>query len=78
MHQIQLIHLENMKLNQLTGDGIGTFNAGVDETFADLSENDFTVSITSLGSGGSGAVGDVLSLTGNNHEGTVIFSFKCC
>src|SRR5210317_1184721 len=64
------------EIKTLTGDGIGTFNAGVDETFADLSENDFTISIIGLGSGGSGAVGDVLSLTGNNHEGTVIFSLN--
>ena len=26
------------------------------------------------GSGGTGAVGDVLSLTGNNHEGDAIFT----
>src|SRR5210317_441620 len=64
------------EIKSLTGDGIGTFTAGVDETFAELSENDFTISITSLGSGGSGAVGDVLSLTGNNHEGTVIFDLN--
>src|SRR5210317_607519 len=61
------------EIKSLTGDGIGTFTAGVDETFADLSENDFTVSIVGLG---SGAVGDVLSLTGNNHEGTVIFDLN--
>ena len=64
------------EIKSLTGDGIGTFNAGVDETFADLSESDFSISITSLGSGGSGAVGDVLSLTGNNHEGTSIFTLN--
>jgi len=64
------------EIKSLTGDGIGTFTAGVDETFADLSESDFTVSIVGLGSGSSGAVGDVLSLTGNNHEGTVIFDLN--
>jgi len=64
------------EIKSLTGDGIGTFTAGVDETFADLTESDFTVSIVGLGSGGSGAVGDVLSLTGNNHEGTVIFDLN--
>src|SRR6056300_152833 len=64
------------KIKSLIGDGIGTFTAGVDETFADLTESDFTVSIVGLGSGGSGAVGDVLSLTGNNHEGTVIFDLN--
>ena len=64
------------EIKSLTGDGIGTFSAGVDETFADLSESDFSISITSLGSGSSGAVGDVLSLTGNNHEGTSIFTLN--
>src|SRR5210317_64216 len=64
------------EIKSLTGDGIGTFTAGVDETFANLTESDFTVSIVGLGSGGSGAVGDVLSLTGNNHEGTVIFDLN--
>src|SRR5210317_392765 len=64
------------EIKSLTGDGIGTFSAGVDETFADLSESDFSISITSLGSGSSGAVGDVLSLTGNNHEGTPIFTLN--
>ena len=28
------------------------------------------------GSGGTGAVGDVLSLTGNNHEGDAIFTLN--
>ena len=64
------------ELESLTGDGVGTFSAGVNETFADLSEGDYTVTITSLGSGGTGAVGDVLSLTGNNHEGGAIFSLN--
>ena len=64
------------ELETLTGDGVGTFSAGVNETFADLSEGDYTVTITSTGSGGTGAVGDVLSLTGNNHEGSAIFSLN--
>ena len=64
------------EITSLTGDGIATFSAGVNETFADLTESDFTCSITSLGSGGTGAVGDILSLSGNNHEGTVIFSLN--
>ena len=54
------------EIKTLTGDGIATFSAGVNETFADLAEGDYTISITSTGSGGTGAVGDVLSLTGNN------------
>ena len=64
------------EIKTLTGDGIGTFSAGVDETFASLTEKDFTVSITAVGSGGTGAVGDVLSLSGNNHEGGPIFSLN--
>ena len=64
------------EIKTLTGDGVATFSAGVNETFADLTEKDFTVSITATGSGGTGAVGDVLSLTGNNHEGSAIFSLN--
>ena len=64
------------EIKTLTGDGIATFSAGVNETFADLAEGDYTVSITSTGSGGTGAVGDVLSLTGNNHEGSAIFALN--
>ncbi len=64
------------EIKTLTGDGIATFSAGVNETFADLAEGDYTISITSTGSGGTGAVGDVLSLTGNNHEGGAIFALN--
>ena len=64
------------EIKTLTGDGIGTFSAGVGETFADLAEGDYTISITSTGSGSAGAVGDVLSLTGNNHEGSPIFALN--
>jgi len=63
-------------ITTLTGDGIATFSAGVNETFADLSEGDYTISITSTGGGGTGAVGDVLSLTGNNHESSAIFALN--
>ena len=63
-------------ISTLTGDGIATYSAGVNETFADLAEGDYTLSITSTGSGGTGAVGDVLSLTGNNHEGGAIFALN--
>ena len=52
--------------------GAATLTAGTDETFTSLDEGDFTVSLTAAGSG-SGTVGDVLSLTGNNHEGDAIF-----
>ena len=64
------------EIKTLTGDGIATFSAGVNETFADLAEGDYTISITSTGSGSAGAVGDVLSLTGNNHEGSAIFALN--
>ena len=57
----------------LSSDGISSLTAGTNETFAGLNEKDFYVTITATGSGGTGAVGDVLSLTGNNHEGSPIF-----
>ena len=64
------------ELETLTGDGVGTFSAGVNETFADLTESDYTVTVTAKGSGSASAVGDTLSLTGNNHEGAAIFSLN--
>tara|TARA_B100000497_G_scaffold114780_1_gene137681 strand:+ start:13999 stop:20073 length:6075 start_codon:yes stop_codon:yes gene_type:complete len=60
----------------LTGNGDETISAGTDETFASLLDSDFSVSIMSTGSGGSGAVGDFLSLQGNNHEGNPIFTLS--
>ena len=58
----------------LSSDGDITITCSSNETFSGVAENDFIVSIVSTGSGGSGAAGDVLSITGNNHEGAVIFS----
>jgi len=58
----------------LSADGDITITCSSNETFSGVAENDFIISIVSLGSGGSGAAGDVLSITGNNHEGDVIFS----
>ena len=58
----------------LSSDGDITITCSSNETFSGVAENDFIVSIVSTGSGGSGAAGDVLSITGNNHEGSVIFS----
>jgi hypothetical protein len=58
----------------LSSNGDVTITAGTNETFSSLAELDFTVSIMSLGAGTSGAVGDVLSLSGNNHEGDPIFN----
>ena len=57
----------------LTSNGTIQLTAGTNETFAAFAEKDFYVTITSLGVGSSGAVGDVLSLNGNNHEGSPIF-----
>ena len=58
----------------LSSNGDATITAGTNETFAALANNDFSVSIMSTGSGGTGAVGDTLSLSGNNHEGDTIFN----
>jgi hypothetical protein len=58
----------------LSSNGDITISAGTNETFASLSNNDFTVSIMVTGSGGTGAVGDVLNLSGTNHEGDAIFN----
>jgi len=58
----------------LSSNGDETITAGTNETFAALTEKDFSVSIMTTGSGGTGAVGDVLSLSGNNHEGDAIFN----
>ena len=52
--------------------GAATLTAGTDETFTSLDEGDYTVSLTAAGSG-SGTVGDILSLTGNNGDGDAIF-----
>ena len=57
----------------LSSNGDVTITAGTNETFAALLEKDFSTSIMTTGSGGTGAVGDVLSLSGNNHEGDPIF-----
>ncbi len=58
----------------LSSNGDVTITAGTNETFSSLLEKDFAVSIMTTGSGGTGAVGDVLSLTGNNHLGNPIFT----
>ena len=58
----------------LSSNGDVTITAGTNETFSALGEKDFSVSIMSTGSGGTGAVGDGLSLSGNNHEGDTIFN----
>ena len=58
----------------LSSNGDVTITAGTNETFGAHLARDFTVSIMTTGSGSSGAVGDVLDLTGNNHEGDAIFT----
>ena len=58
----------------LSSAGEITITCSSNETFSGVAEGDYIVSVVSTGSGGSGAVGDVLSITGNNHEGAVIFS----
>jgi hypothetical protein len=60
----------------LSSNGDITISAGTDETFASLSLSDFSVSIMSTGSGGTGAVGDTLNLSGSNHEGDSIFTLQ--
>ena len=57
----------------LSSNGDVTITAGTNETFPALDEKDYSVSIMTLGAGTTGAVGNVLSLTGNNHEGFPIF-----
>ncbi len=57
----------------LSANGDVTITAGTNETFPALTEKDFSVSIMTLGAGPSGAVGNVLSLSGNNHEGFSTF-----
>ena len=48
----------------------------LEEKLDELIEKDFSVSIMATGSGASGAVGDVFSLSGNNHEGDPIFTLS--
>ncbi len=59
----------------LSSNGDATISAGTNETFASLSNKDYTVSIMTVGGGAStGALGDTLNLSGSNHEGDSIFS----
>ncbi len=54
--------------------GTATITAGTNETFAILSENDYTISVISAGSSSTAVVGNVLSNTGTNHAGGDIFT----
>jgi len=58
----------------LSSNGEVTISAGTNEVFGSLANSDFSVSIMTTGSGGTGAVGDVLNLSGSNHEGSTIFN----
>jgi len=56
----------------LSSNGDETITAGTNETFASFAADDFSATIMTTGAGGTGAVGDVLNLDGNNHEGDAI------
>ena len=47
----------------LSSSGTGTLTAGTNEIFSAFTENDYTVSIMSTGSGSTGTAGDVVSLS---------------
>ena len=49
----------------LNGSGVAAFDAGGNETFDTYADGDYTLSIMSLGGGGSGAVGDVVDIDGS-------------
>ena len=50
----------------LSSSGTGSLTAGTNEVFSAFTENDYAVSIMSTGSGGTGAAGDVISLSTAN------------
>ncbi len=58
----------------LSSNGDATITAGTNETFAAEDQGDYTVSIMAAGSGSVGVAGDVLSVSGNNHEGDAVFT----
>ena len=47
----------------LSSSGTATLTAGTNEVFTAFTENDYSVSIMTTGSGGTGAVGDLISLS---------------
>ena len=47
----------------LSSSGTATFTAGTNEVFTAFSENDYTLTIMTTGSGSTGAAGDVISLS---------------
>ena len=50
----------------LSASGTASITAGTNETFAAHAEGDYSVSIMSTGGGGTGAVGDVITLAGGS------------
>ena len=59
----------------LSSTGTATISAGTNEQFASLTEGDYNVTIMSTGSSSSAGVeGDVLTVSGTNHEGDSIFT----
>ena len=61
-------------VSTLSSSGTATLTAGTNEIFTAHSEADVTVSVMAKGgSASSGEVGDVVSLTGNNHEDDLIY-----
>jgi hypothetical protein len=62
-------------VGSLSSTGDITITANTGETFVSQSETDYSVSIMIVGgASSSGAVGNKLSTTGNNHEGTTCFT----
>jgi hypothetical protein len=61
-------------VSTLSSNGDATITAGTNETFVSHADDDFAVSIMTTGSGGTGSVGDSLNTSGNNHEGSAIFT----
>ena len=57
----------------LSSSGVATFSAGANETFNAHSVADYTLSIMTAGSS-DGAVGDIISFSGNSFEGDSKFS----
>ena len=62
------------QFTQTLSSGAATISAGTNEVFGSLNNSDYTVSIMTTGAGSTGAVGDVLNVSGNNHQGNPIFT----
>tara|TARA_Y100001937_G_scaffold19591_2_gene26978 strand:- start:5529 stop:11807 length:6279 start_codon:yes stop_codon:yes gene_type:complete len=60
----------------LSSNGDISITTGTNETFASLANLDYSVTIMSTGAGSTGSVGDILNLSGNNHEGDAIFTLS--